>query len=66
MIQFLEAVSTAGSDMGFKAYMAKRLFLTLLVLFGVTLISFTITRVAPSDPARLWVGRSDSEPNPAS
>lgn len=30
--------------------------LSILVLFGVLLITFTITRVVPSDPATKWVG----------
>ncbi len=37
-------------------YLLRRLALMLLVLFGVTLITFTIARVVPSDPAALWVG----------
>lgn len=37
-------------------YLLRRLALMLLVLFGVTLITFTIARVIPSDPAALWVG----------
>lgn len=39
-----------------KNYIIKRLFLGLLVLFGVITITFFLTRVIPSDPAAQWVG----------
>ncbi len=38
------------------AYIRKRLFLGLIVLFGVVTITFTITRIIPSEPAAKWVG----------
>jgi peptide/nickel transport system permease protein len=37
-------------------YILKRLLLALLVLFGVSVITFFIARVLPSDPAAAWVG----------
>ncbi len=37
-------------------YILRRLMLALLVLFGVSLVTFIIARVVPSDPAALWVG----------
>lgn len=37
-------------------YMLRRLALAVLVLFGVSVITFFIARVVPSDPAALWVG----------
>ena len=39
-----------------KVFIVKRLLLGLLVLFGVIFITFLMTRVIPSDPARQWVG----------
>jgi len=39
-----------------KGFLIKRLLLGLLVLFGVILITFIITRIVPSDPAAKWVG----------
>ncbi len=35
---------------------AKRILLSFLVLFGVIIITFSITRVLPSDPALKWAG----------
>lgn len=40
------------------AYTIKRLLLGILVLFGVIVITFIITRVVPSDPAGLLVGEN--------
>lgn len=37
-------------------YIMKRLMLGVLVLFGVTVITFLITHVLPSDPALTWAG----------
>ncbi|MEL7655927.1 MAG: ABC transporter permease [Bacillota bacterium] len=37
-------------------YILKRFLLCLIVLFGVVLIIFTITRIVPSDPAAKWAG----------
>jgi peptide/nickel transport system permease protein len=37
-------------------FLLKRLLLALLVLFGVSVITFLIARVLPSDPAAAWVG----------
>lgn len=37
-------------------YIVKRLLLAFLVLFGVSVITFTIARLVPSDPAALYVG----------
>jgi peptide/nickel transport system permease protein len=37
-------------------YILRRLLLCVIVLFGVILIIFTITRVVPSDPAAKWAG----------
>lgn len=39
------------------SYIARRISLALVILLGVTLISFFLTRIIPSDPAMLWVGR---------
>ena len=38
------------------SFLARRLLLGFLVLFGVILITFVLTRVVPSDPASQWVG----------
>lgn len=37
-------------------YVAKRLLLGLIVLFGVVCITFCLTRVLPNDPALKWAG----------
>jgi peptide/nickel transport system permease protein len=39
-----------------KKYILRRFLLSLIVLFGVILIIFVITRVVPSDPAAKWAG----------
>lgn len=39
-----------------KKYILKRLLLGCIVLLGVIVIIFTITRVVPSDPAAKWAG----------
>lgn len=39
-----------------RAYIIRRLLLGVVVLFGVTLVTFFIARVIPSDPAARWVG----------
>lgn len=39
-----------------KEYIVKRLFLLVLVVFGVLIITFTITRVIPARPELLWAG----------
>jgi len=38
------------------SYVARRLLLGVLVLFGVITITFFLVRVVPSDPAASWVG----------
>jgi len=38
------------------SFIIRRILLGILVLFGVIVITFTITRVVPSDPAAQWVG----------
>jgi len=42
--------------MGFRSYLAKRLALSILVVFGTITITFFISRIVPSDPAALWAG----------
>ncbi len=37
-------------------YLVKRLLLMVLVLFSISIITFFIARVLPSDPAAAWVG----------
>ena len=39
-----------------RKYILRRLLLSLIVLMGVVLITFVITRVVPSDPAAKWAG----------
>lgn len=44
------------------AYLVRRLGFVLLVLLGVTILTFFLARVVPSDPARLLAGpRASSE-----
>jgi len=38
------------------SFLARRLLLGILTLFGVILITFILVRVVPSDPAAQWVG----------
>lgn len=38
------------------AFVVRRLFLSLFVLFGMTIVVFTLTRVIPSNPAALYLG----------
>jgi peptide/nickel transport system permease protein len=37
-------------------YFLKRLALAIVVIIGVTVITFSIARLVPSNPARLWLG----------
>lgn len=37
-------------------YILKRLIQTVIILIGISAITFFLARVAPSDPAALWVG----------
>jgi ABC-type dipeptide/oligopeptide/nickel transport system permease component len=37
-------------------YILRRLFFSILVLLGMTIVTFTLTRVIPSDPAALYLG----------
>jgi len=39
-----------------KYYVLRRLLLSVLVLLGVCIITFTIARVVPANPAAMWVG----------
>ncbi len=39
-----------------KRYILRRLLLSFIVLLGVIVIIFTITRIVPSDPAAKWAG----------
>lgn len=48
-------------DSGMIRYIVKRLLLGILVLFGVTVITFSITHLLPSDPARSWAGAKATE-----
>ncbi len=38
------------------SFIAKRLLLGIIIIFGVILITFIMTRMIPSDPAAQWVG----------
>jgi peptide/nickel transport system permease protein len=42
--------------MGIYVYVTRRLLLSLVVLFGVSILTFLLTRVVPSRPEILWVG----------
>lgn len=39
-----------------KKYISRRILLSLIVLFGIVLLVFALTRVLPADPARKWAG----------
>lgn len=39
-----------------REYIARRILLAVLVVFGVLIITFTISRVIPAHPEALWVG----------
>lgn len=42
--------------MGIYVYITRRLLLSFIVLFGVSILTFLLTRVVPSRPEILWVG----------
>jgi peptide/nickel transport system permease protein len=42
-------------------YIVRRLLLSILVLISVSIVTFIIARVVPSDPAVLWVGPRPSQ-----
>ncbi len=42
--------------MDLKTFLVKRLLLSVFVLFGVSIVIFTISRVVPGDPARMALG----------
>lgn len=42
--------------MGLLSYSLRRLLLSVLVVFGISVITFTIARLIPSEPAALWIG----------
>ena len=44
-----------------KSFVIKRIMFGILVLFMVILMTFVITRVVPSDPAKKWVGARATE-----
>ncbi|NLA27819.1 MAG: ABC transporter permease [Firmicutes bacterium] len=44
-----------------RKYISRRLLLTIIVLFGIVLIVFALTRVLPADPARKWAGSRATE-----
>lgn len=39
-----------------KRYILKRLIHTVIIIIGISAITFFLSRIAPSDPAALWVG----------
>ncbi|MFP4051937.1 MAG: ABC transporter permease [Thermoplasmata archaeon] len=42
--------------MKLRYYIIRRLFFAVIVIFGVTIIAFALTRVIPANPASMWVG----------
>ena len=44
-----------------RRYIIKRLMLGVVILFGIILITFTLTQVLPADPAQKWVGDKATE-----
>jgi len=49
-------VAAVGTGGGLHAYVARRLFLALPVLFGVSLLVFAVLHLAPGDPAAIMLG----------
>jgi len=47
--------------MAFGQLIARRMLLLLLVLFGVTVITFSVSHLVPGDPARMLVGQRASQ-----
>ncbi|MEW6546662.1 MAG: ABC transporter permease [Bacillota bacterium] len=47
--------------MGFGQLIARRMLLLLLVLFGVTVVTFSVSHLVPGDPARMLVGQRASQ-----
>jgi peptide/nickel transport system permease protein len=48
--------------MGKARYIIRRLLLAVVVLVGVSIVTFVIARLVPSDPATLWVGPHARKP----
>lgn len=44
-----------------KRYLLRRLIFTLLVLFGVSVITFFLSRVIPGSPVAMWVGSKPTQ-----
>jgi len=42
------------------SYVVRRLVLSIVILMGVSVLTFVLTRVIPSDPAMRWVGKHAS------
>ncbi len=42
--------------MKLRYYILRRLFLSIIVLLGVSVIVFVLTRIVPANPAAMWVG----------
>ncbi|MFW5952929.1 MAG: ABC transporter permease [Candidatus Natronoplasma sp.] len=42
--------------MKLRYYIIRRLILAVVVLFGVTIIAFVLTRLVPANPVHMWVG----------
>ncbi|MFB6186369.1 MAG: ABC transporter permease, partial [Halobacteriaceae archaeon] len=47
--------------MKFRYYVTRRLLLTVVVLFGIAMITFSLTHLVPSNPAALWAGAHATE-----
>ena len=45
-----------GETMNVLAYIRRRLFFLILVLFGLSIITFTLTKIVPVDPTVIWSG----------
>jgi ABC-type dipeptide/oligopeptide/nickel transport system permease component len=54
-------IDTRGHTMGRVAYIRKRLILMIFVLFGVTVVIFSMVRLIPGDPAFLILGERATE-----
>ena len=48
-------------DMNFKRFIINRLLLSLLVVFGLSIVIFGIARIVPGDPARMALGATATD-----
>lgn len=51
----------SGLSMNFKKFILNRLLLSIVVIFGLSIVIFCIARIVPGDPARMALGATATE-----